>query len=97
MIREVDGIVKRFSVRDYRSSSPIFVPYLSLPKATYSNLENHPHVIQARDSKPVPKIKLAPRTGLPTVTIQARTKVLASEVISESEEEGGYRRESSYP
>ncbi|KAH7930486.1 Low temperature viability protein [Leucogyrophana mollusca] len=34
---------------------------------TYSNLENHPRLIRARDSKPVPKIKLDPRTGLPTV------------------------------
>ncbi|KIL01027.1 hypothetical protein PAXRUDRAFT_29387 [Paxillus rubicundulus Ve08.2h10] len=33
---------------------------------TYSNLENHPHIIRARTSKPVPKIKLDPRTGLPS-------------------------------
>ncbi|KAG1850581.1 Low temperature viability protein-domain-containing protein [Suillus subalutaceus] len=34
---------------------------------TYSNLENHPRVIRARASKPVPKITLDPKTGLPTL------------------------------
>ncbi|KAG2138671.1 Low temperature viability protein-domain-containing protein [Suillus bovinus] len=34
---------------------------------TYSNLENHPRVIRARASKPVPKIVLDPKTGLPTL------------------------------
>ncbi|KAF8079061.1 Low temperature viability protein-domain-containing protein [Lyophyllum atratum] len=34
---------------------------------TYSNLENHPRLIRARDPKPVPKIHLDPKTGLPTV------------------------------
>lgn len=34
---------------------------------TYSNLENHPRVIRARALKPVPKITLDPKTGLPTV------------------------------
>ncbi|KAG9313992.1 Low temperature viability protein-domain-containing protein [Chiua virens] len=34
---------------------------------TYSNLENHPRLIRARSSKPVPKIKLDARTGLPSV------------------------------
>ncbi|KAF9225369.1 LTV-domain-containing protein [Gyrodon lividus] len=33
---------------------------------TYSNLENHPHIIRARTSNPVSKIKLDPRTGLPS-------------------------------
>ncbi|KAF8841929.1 LTV-domain-containing protein [Paxillus ammoniavirescens] len=33
---------------------------------TYSNLENHPRIIRARTSKPVPRIKLDPRTGLPS-------------------------------
>ncbi|KIJ66375.1 hypothetical protein HYDPIDRAFT_86517 [Hydnomerulius pinastri MD-312] len=40
---------------------------------TYSNLENHPRIIQARTSKFVPKIKLDPRTGLPSV--DADTKI----------------------
>ncbi|KAF5392475.1 hypothetical protein D9757_002263 [Collybiopsis confluens] len=34
---------------------------------TYSNLENHPRLIRVRDSKPVSKIKLDPKTGLPSV------------------------------
>ncbi|THV06537.1 Low temperature viability protein [Dendrothele bispora CBS 962.96] len=34
---------------------------------TYSNLENHPRLIRARDSKPVPKIRLDPKTGLPSI------------------------------
>ncbi|KAF9075020.1 Low temperature viability protein-domain-containing protein [Rhodocollybia butyracea] len=34
---------------------------------TYSNLENHPRLIRARDSKPVPKIHLDTKTGLPIV------------------------------
>ncbi|KAL1951247.1 hypothetical protein VTO73DRAFT_396 [Trametes versicolor] len=34
---------------------------------TFSNLENHPRVIKARNSKPVPKIRLDPKTGLPSV------------------------------
>ena len=35
--------------------------------ATYSNLENHPRLIRARGNKPVPKIRLDPKTGLPSV------------------------------
>lgn len=35
--------------------------------ATYSNLENHPRLIRARDPKPVAKIILDPKTGLPSV------------------------------
>ena len=35
--------------------------------ATYSNLENHPRLIRARGDKPVPKIRLDPKTGLPSV------------------------------
>ncbi|RDB28777.1 Protein LTV1 [Hypsizygus marmoreus] len=34
---------------------------------TYSNLENHPRLIRARDPKPVPKITLDPKTGFPIV------------------------------
>ncbi|KAJ3815592.1 Low temperature viability protein-domain-containing protein [Lentinula aff. lateritia] len=40
---------------------------------TYSNLENHPRLIRVRHSKPVPKICLDPKTGLPTV-IDAASK-----------------------
>ncbi|KAJ3721927.1 Low temperature viability protein-domain-containing protein [Lentinula raphanica] len=34
---------------------------------TYTNLENHPRVIRIQKSKPVPKIRLDPKTGLPSV------------------------------
>jgi len=33
---------------------------------TYSKLENHPRLIRVRDTKAVPKIRLDPKTGLPT-------------------------------
>ncbi|KAJ1301539.1 hypothetical protein OPQ81_008787 [Rhizoctonia solani] len=36
--------------------------------STYSNLENHPRLILARDRRPVPRIQLHPKTGLPSVT-----------------------------
>ncbi|KAH8119968.1 Low temperature viability protein [Phellopilus nigrolimitatus] len=35
--------------------------------STYSNLENHPRLIRARETKSVPKIYLDPKTGLPSV------------------------------
>ncbi|EJD52187.1 Low temperature viability protein [Auricularia subglabra TFB-10046 SS5] len=35
--------------------------------STYTNIENHPRLIRARAEKPVPKIKLDPKTGLPSV------------------------------
>ena len=35
--------------------------------ATYSNMENHPRLIRARTDKPAAKIRLDPKTGLPTV------------------------------
>ncbi|KAG9127411.1 hypothetical protein FRC07_014090 [Ceratobasidium sp. 392] len=35
--------------------------------STYSNFENHPRLILARDQRPVPRIKLHPKTGLPAV------------------------------
>ncbi|KAK2461484.1 hypothetical protein APHAL10511_005947 [Amanita phalloides] len=35
--------------------------------STYSNLENHPRIIRARDGKPVPRIRLHPITGLPSL------------------------------
>ncbi|KAJ3750932.1 Low temperature viability protein-domain-containing protein [Lentinula detonsa] len=34
---------------------------------TYSNLENHPRVIRVQSLKPVPKIRLDPKTGLPSL------------------------------
>ncbi|KIM47584.1 hypothetical protein M413DRAFT_439249 [Hebeloma cylindrosporum] len=38
---------------------------------TYTNLENHPRLIRARDSIPVPQIVLDRKTGLPSVLIKA--------------------------
>ncbi|KAI5124132.1 hypothetical protein M0805_000943 [Coniferiporia weirii] len=35
--------------------------------STYSNLENHPRLIRARETRSVPKIHLDPKTGLPFV------------------------------
>ena len=54
--------------------------------ATYSNLENHPRLIRARDAKGVPKIKLDPRTGLPTLVnlVDPRKKL---EPLSEDDED----------
>lgn len=40
---------------------------LTSTQATYTNIENHPRLIRARDPKPVPKIVLDPKTGLPSV------------------------------
>lgn len=42
--------------------------------ATYSNLENHPRLIRARQTNPVLKIKLDPKTGLPVVEPSGRTR-----------------------
>ncbi|TFK94954.1 LTV-domain-containing protein [Polyporus arcularius HHB13444] len=41
---------------------------------TYSNLENHPRLIRARNDKPVPKIRLDPKTGLPSVVEEQPSK-----------------------
>ena len=41
--------------------------HVSALLATYSNLENHPRLIRARNNKPVPKIRLDPKTGLPSL------------------------------
>jgi len=51
---------------------------------TYSNLENHPRIIRARTSKPVPKIKLDSRTGLPSVA----SDVINGEKLGEEEQVG---------
>ncbi|KAM5531348.1 hypothetical protein V8D89_014993 [Ganoderma adspersum] len=41
---------------------------------TYSNLENHPRLIQARGDKAVPKIRLDPKTGLPSMVEERPSK-----------------------
>ena len=58
--------------------------------ATYSNLENHPRLIRARDTKTILKIKLDPKTGLPTVTnLPPRNKL--EDVSEEGEDEEDQR------
>lgn len=52
--------------------------------ATYSNLENHPRIIRAGISKPVPKIRLDPRTGLPRVDA---TDQRVCDILPENDEE----------
>lgn len=51
---------------------------------TYSNLENHPRLIRARDSKSVPKIQLDPRTGLPSVAEQPKRQAKALKSLETS-------------
>jgi protein LTV1 len=58
--------------------------------ATYSNLENHPRLIRVRDTKAVPKIRLDPKTGLPTAMGPAPRKKL--EDLSEEDEDEEDRR-----
>ncbi|KAL5535729.1 LTV1 [Sanghuangporus sanghuang] len=41
--------------------------------STYSNLENHPKLIRARDTTKVPKIQLNPRTGIPKSSEQDKS------------------------
>jgi len=43
---------------------------------TYTSLENHPRLIRARDSKPVPKVQLDHKTGLPSSISLSRPKEL---------------------
>lgn len=80
-------------------------PETYLREATYSNLENHPRLIRARDNKLVPKIILDPRTGLPTainpaqMNVKLRKDLAAVRTISEEDEdededEDGGKRES---
>lgn len=63
-----DGIAKRFWVG---VSTPRFVAIsfkpLFFPQATYTNIENHPRLIRARDPRPTPKIVFDRKTGLPLV------------------------------
>ncbi|KAG6851363.1 hypothetical protein H0H93_005761 [Arthromyces matolae] len=54
---------------------------------TYSNLENHPRLVRARDPKPVPKIALDPKTGIPTI-LDHRQKVQRNKVQSEADTPG---------
>ncbi|KAG2022789.1 cytoplasmic protein, variant 2 [Coprinopsis cinerea AmutBmut pab1-1] len=71
---------------------------------TYSNLENHPRLIRARDSKPVPKIVLDTKTGMPSVVAPTLPKVKDQRVketrkvtFSNSEDTDGSDDEDSAP
>ncbi|KAH6916658.1 cytoplasmic protein [Coprinopsis sp. MPI-PUGE-AT-0042] len=68
---------------------------------TYSNLENHPRLIRARTSKPVPKIILDPKTGLPSVATNTKTTAPAKRVrivtFSNSEDTDESDKEDSAP
>ena len=58
--------------------------------ATYSNLENHPRLIRARQVRTTPKITLDPKTGLPLVDgekVQKRTSRRQIEPIAEIDED----------
>ncbi|KDQ63030.1 hypothetical protein JAAARDRAFT_29021 [Jaapia argillacea MUCL 33604] len=55
--------------------------------STYSNLENHPRLIRARQTKPVPKIHLDPRSGLPIVIERQPPLSIHPTLTSEDEEE----------
>ncbi|KZT72926.1 LTV-domain-containing protein [Daedalea quercina L-15889] len=58
---------------------------------TYSNLENHPRLIKARQDKLVPKIRLDPKTGLPVVTGKLRQSRISTDSSSESDSEDDTR------
>lgn len=56
--------------------------------ATYSNLENHPRLIRVRDAKSVSKIRLDPKTGLPTAANpvpQKKLEDLSEEDVDEED------------
>ncbi|KAF8526308.1 LTV-domain-containing protein [Hysterangium stoloniferum] len=59
---------------------------------TYTNLENHPRLIRAKDleTKAVPKIKLDPKTGLPFVQQSASHQRQEKEAEADSDEEEEY-------
>ncbi|CAL1694244.1 unnamed protein product [Somion occarium] len=56
---------------------------------TYSNLENHPRLIRAREERAVPKIRLDRKTGLPFVEDEPihRRSMQKKPVISDDEDE----------
>ncbi|KAJ7597341.1 Low temperature viability protein-domain-containing protein [Mycena floridula] len=55
---------------------------------TYSNLENHPRLIRARNTQAVPKIILDPKTGLPSIAEvkrSSRPRITDNDSSDESE------------
>ncbi len=82
-------------------SSPLALWFLcSRTVATYSNLENHPRLIRARQIRPVPKIQLDPKTGLPIVDGEKlptrASKAREVESITEVDEDENHCEYSSY-
>jgi hypothetical protein len=76
MTRRIGGTAKQFCV--ILTTSLIFLFWTNnLIPATYSNLENHPRLIRARQNKPVAKIKLDPKTGFPIVVEPVQESKLA--------------------
>ena len=76
--------MKQYSVR----LSLYFVTHCTpdIYLATYSNLENHPRLIRARQAKSVPKIELDPKTGLPLVDGK-KYSVKGKQIVTIEEEE----------
>ncbi|KAI0652329.1 Low temperature viability protein-domain-containing protein [Trametes meyenii] len=56
---------------------------------TYSNLENHPRLIKARNNNPVPQIRLDPKTGLPSV--EERPMMHLQPDLSATDDQDDYR------
>jgi protein LTV1 len=54
--------------------------------ATYTNLENHPRLIRVHDPRPVPKIALDRKTGLPSLVVQDPQKIKNTVTINTSDE-----------
>lgn len=69
--------------------------------ATYSNFENHPRLISARQAKSVPRIQLDRKTGLPTVDGQIyptrNGKGKQIDIIEEENEEDDEDRRALHP
>ena len=57
---------------------------------TYTNLENHPRLIRARETRPEPKIRLDPRTGIPS-TDQPQQEKEDDHDHEESDDDGDHR------
>lgn len=54
---------------------------------TYSNLENHPRLIRVRQQRPVPKITIDPKTGLPIVKSKSHPDQSASSDDDDDDDE----------
>ncbi|PPQ63835.1 hypothetical protein CVT24_009785 [Panaeolus cyanescens] len=57
---------------------------------TYTNLENHPRLIRARNLKPVPKITIDPKSGFPVVKgVTTKSKTVPHDDDSDTSTENG--------